>query len=500
MERAATLRLFELTGESQAAHVEVEVDITGLTSDSRDVRPGYLFAALDGSRVAGADFIPEALRLGAAAVLAPPGTSPEGAPPNAARLITDDNPRRRFAEMAARFFVRQPRTIAAVTGTNGKTSTVTFLRELWRGSGHRAASLGGLGVEGDGPTSAAALTTPDPVALHRTLAALAEANVAHCALEASSHGLDQHRLDGVRLSACAFLNLTRDHLDYHHDLETYFTAKARLFDDVMAPGGDAVLNADSPYTPRLTEICRARGHRVVMFGESEGDVRLMARSDEEFGQHIELELFGKPYNLDIPLPGAFQVQNLMAAASLALVTGMGSDDVAAGLPHLAAVRGRLELAVRLDNGAPIYIDYAHTPDALSAALGSLRPNVSGRLIVLFGCGGDRDAGKRPQMGEIATDLADVVYVSDDNPRYEDPASIRREILGACPGAIEIDGRGDAIAAAIGEMRKDDLLLIAGKGHEQGQSIKERMIPFDDGETARRVVMAQSHCRPERVYE
>ncbi|MBT3927468.1 MAG: UDP-N-acetylmuramoyl-L-alanyl-D-glutamate--2,6-diaminopimelate ligase [Rhodospirillaceae bacterium] len=500
MERAATLHLFELTGESRAAHEGKDVDITGLTSDSRDVRPGYLFAALDGSRARGADFIPEALRLGATAVLAPPGTAFDGAAPNAAQLVTDDNPRRRFAEMAARFFLHQPRTIAAVTGTNGKTSTVTFLRELWRSSGRRAASLGGLGVEGDGPLSSAALTTPDPVNLHQTLAALAEAEVAHCAMEASSHGLDQYRLDGVRLAAAAFLNLTRDHLDYHRDLETYFTAKARLFAEVMQPGGDAVLNADSPYRSRIEEICRNRNHRVLLFGESEGDVRLVARSDEDLGQRIKLELLGQPYDLLISLPGAFQAYNLMAAAGLALATGMSPDEIAAGLPQLTGVRGRLELAARLENGAPIFVDYAHTPDALEAALRGLRPNVGGRLIVLFGCGGDRDAGKRPQMGGIASDLADVVYVSDDNPRYEDPASIRSEILGACPDAIEIGGRGEAIAAAIAEMQEDDLLLIAGKGHEQGQSIKERMIPFDDGETVRRVVMAQSHCRQERGYE
>jgi len=491
MERAAILRLTELTKGSQPAYEGTAVDITGLTSNSRDVRPGYLFAALDGSRVRGADFISEALRLGAAAVLAPPGTEVDSAPPGGATLITDENPRRRFAEMAARFFERQPRTIAAVTGTNGKTSTVSFLRELWRSDGRKATSLGGLGVEGDAPTSATALTTPDSVTLHRTLAALADANISHCALEASSHGLDQYRLDGTRISACAFLNLTRDHLDYHHDLETYFTAKARLFAEVMQPGGDGVLNADSPYSQRIAEICRARGHRVILFGHTEGDIRLVERSDEDSGQRIKIELLGQTYDLRIALPGAFQVDNLMAAAGLAMATGMSADAIAAGLPQLAGVRGRLELVADLDNGAPIYIDYAHTPDALSAALSALRPHAQGRLIVLFGCGGDRDSGKRPQMGQIAADLADMVFISDDNPRFEDAASIRSEIVAACPGAIEIAGRGEAIAAAIAELRQEDLLLIAGKGHEQGQTIAERVIPFDDGETARRAVMAQS---------
>ena len=494
MERAADLRLFELRDEGREAHEGKDVEITGLTSDSREVRPGFLFAALDGSRVRGADFIPEALLNGAAAILAPPGTGLGDAAPDAAILIADETPRRRFAEMAARFFARQPNTVAAVTGTNGKSSTVTFIRELWRAGGLKAASLGSLGVEGDGPTSAAALTTLDPVALHRTLAALAEAGVARCALEASSHGLDQYRLDGVRVTAAAFLNLTRDHLDYHHDLESYLAAKQRLFADVMAPGGDAVLNGESPYSQHLAEICRARGHHILRFGGGGADIRLISRRDENFGQRIELELLGTAYDLLIPLPGAFQVQNMMAAAALAIATGMSEDQVAAALPHLAGVRGRLELAARLPGGAPVYVDYAHTPDALEAALNGLRPYISGRLILLFGCGGDRDAGKRPQMGEIAARLADMVFVSDDNPRYEDAASIRHGIIAACPGAIEISGRGEAIAAAVAELRQHDLLLIAGKGHEQGQSIAERTIPFDDGEVARRSVMAHARSR------
>ena len=494
MERAANLRLFELTEEGREAHEGKNVEITGLTSDSRDVRPGFLFAALDGSRARGADFIPEALKNGAAAILAPPGTGLGDTAPGTATLISDANPRRRFAEMAARFFERQPHSIAAVTGTNGKSSTVTFIRELWRGGGAKAASLGTLGVEGDGPALDASLTTPDPVLLHRTLARLAEDGVTRCALEASSHGLDQYRLDGVRVSAAAFLNLTRDHLDYHGDLETYLAAKARLFGDIMAPGGHAVLNAESPYYQNLADICRARNHRILSFGGGEADIRLISRRDENFGQRIELELLGNAYKLFIPLPGAFQIQNMMAAAGLAIATGMAEDAVAAGLARLAGVRGRLELVSRLDNGAPVYVDYAHTPDALEAALTALRPNIAGRLILLFGCGGDRDTGKRPQMGEIASRLADMVFVSDDNPRYEDPASIRREIVAACPDAIEISGRGEAIAAAVAELRQDDLLLIAGKGHEQGQSIAERMIPFDDGEMARRAVMAHARSR------
>ena len=495
MERAAALRLFELIGDDRQAQDGKDVLITGLTADSRQVAPGYLFAALDGSRARGADFIPEALKNGAAAILAPPGTElGTDAPPHTI-LMTDEAPRRRFAELAARFFSHQPETIAAVTGTNGKTSTATFLRELWRGTGDKAASLGSLGVEGDGPTSAAALTTPGPVTLHRALAALAEAGVENCVLEASSHGLDQYRLDGIKVSAAAFLNLTRDHLDYHGDEATYLAAKARLFTEVMAPGGTAVLNTEAPQAAHLEDLCRARGHRILSFAGADSDIRLHARQDEDFGQRIALELLGKRYDLFIPLPGAFQVRNMMAAAGLAIATGMEEDAVAAGLPKLAGVRGRLELAAHVPDGAPIFIDYAHTPDALAAALAGLRPCAAGRLIVLFGCGGDRDAGKRPQMGEIAADLADLVFVSDDNPRNEDPASIRREIMAACPEAIEIAGRGEAIAAAVAELRDDDVLLIAGKGHEQGQIVAERTIPFDDGEVARRAAIARARCQP-----
>jgi len=494
MERAAALNLFELLEDCRWAHEGMKVEITGLTADSRQVGQGYLFAALNGSQARGADFIPEALKNGAAAILAPPGTELGTKAPPHAVLITDENPRRRFAKMAARFFSHQPKTIAAVTGTNGKTSTATFLRELWRGKGNKAASIGGLGVEGDGPISEASLTTPDPVTLHRTLMTLAEAEVEHCVLEASSHGLDQYRLDGVRVNASAFLNLTRDHLDYHDNNESYFAAKERLFTDVMAPGGAAVLNAETPQFVRLEKICRARGHRILTFARKDGDIYLHSREDEEFGQRITLKLLGKSYDLFIPLPGAFQVENIMAAAGLAIATGMAEDAVADGLPHLSSVRGRLELAARVPSGTPIYVDYAHTPDALAAALAGLRPNVKGRLIVLFGCGGNRDAGKRPQMGEIAADFADLVFVTDDNPRNEDPASIRREIIAACPDAVEVAGRSEAIAAAIAELRNDDALLIAGKGHEQGQILGEHTIPFDDGQVARRAIFTRSRCQ------
>ena len=495
MEGAAILHLFKLAEDCRQSHEGKEVDITGLTADSRQVGQGNLFAALDGSLVRGADFIPEALKNGAAAILAPPGVELGTEAPPDTILITDDNPRRRFAEMAARFFSRQPKTIAAVTGTNGKTSTAVFLRELWRSKGNKAASLGSLGVGGDGPISAASLTTPDPVTLHRTLLTLAEAEVEHCVIEASSHGLDQCRLDGVRVSASAFLNLTRDHLDYHGDDESYFAAKERLFSDVMKPGGTAVLNAKAPTFTRLKEVCKAHRHNILTFAGAKSDIRLQSRQDEGFGQRITLDLLGKSYDLFIPLPGAFQIENMMAAAGLAIATGITEDTVASGLPRLSGVRGRLELAARLPGGAPIYVDYAHTPDALAAALAGLRPYVTGRLIVLFGCGGNRDAGKRPRMGEIAADLSDLVFVTDDNPRDEDPASIRREIIVACPEAIEIACRSEAIAKAIDELHDNDVLLIAGKGHEQEQILAGQTIPFDDGEIARRAITARSRCQP-----
>jgi len=493
MERAATLHLFELIGDCRRTHEEKKVEITGLTEDSREVGPGYLFAALEGSRARGTNFIPDALKNGAAAILAPPGSELGTEAPPQTILITDETPRRRFAQMAARFFPGQPRTVAAVTGTNGKSSTATFLRELWRGAGNKAASIGSLGVEGDGPVSATSLTTPDPVTLHRHLMALAEAGIEHCVLEASSHGLDQYRLDGVRVSAAAFLNLTHDHLDYHGNNEAYLAAKERLFSDVMVPGSVAVLNAAAHESLRIEEMCRARGHSILTFAGANSDIRLHSRQNENFGQRISIDLLGKRYDLFIPLPGAFQIQNMMAASGLAIATGMAEDMVAHGLTRLSGVRGRLELVARAPNGALIFVDYAHTPDALAAALTGLRPYITGRLIVLFGCGGDRDASKRPQMGSAATDLADLVFVSDDNPRNEDPAAIRRDIMAACPSAIEIGGRGEAIAAAVSELRDGDVLLIAGKGHERVQVVAEQTVPFDDGEVARRAVTARSRC-------
>jgi UDP-N-acetylmuramoyl-L-alanyl-D-glutamate--2,6-diaminopimelate ligase len=392
--------------------------------------------------------------------------------------------------LAARFYGRQPRTIAAVTGTNGKTSVAHFTREIWAATGHAAASLGTLGLVSPQGRRPGALTTPDPVGLHRDLAGLAASGIEHVALEASSHGLAQHRLDGVRIAAAAFTNLTRDHLDYHVDMEAYRAAKERLFSELLPAGEAAVLNADSPEFARLTALCRGRGHRIIGYGHRAGsDLRLLQREPGSFGQRLAIAAFGSTHRLELPLVGAFQAMNALAALGLALATGTPPEAVFAAVPGLPGVPGRLQLVGQAAAGAPVFVDYAHTPDALAAVLTALRPHAAGRLLVVFGAGGDRDRGKRPQMGRTAAALADRVYVTDDNPRSEDPAAIRRAILAAAPDAVEIGDRGAAIAAAIGELRPGDVLVIAGKGHESGQIVRDAVLPFDDALVAREVLRA-----------
>lgn len=481
------MRLIELIEEEKGTN-EDAVDITGLTSNSRDVRPGYLFAALPGKNVKGTDYIPDALSRGAKAILAPADSRIDLGNFKSSVLIKDNNPRKRLAKLAARFFKGQPKYIAAITGTNGKTSTAVFLRKLWQECGVNAVSLGTLGEESDGASHETILTTPDPITLHQSLARQAGRNITHGVIEASSHGLDQYRLDGVTVSAGAFLNLTRDHLDYHSNLDAYLKSKVRLFDEVMGPNRDVVLNGDSPYVPVIAEICHKRKHREFFFGQGRGDIRLIERNIEGFNQNIKIELLGKIYNLNISLPGAFQIYNLMAAAALAIVSGMKTDDVVEGLTKLRGARGRLELIARLKNGASIFVDYAHTPDALSTTLKDLRDLTNNNLVVVFGCGGNRDTGKRPEMGKIASDLADMVFITDDNPRFESPKSIRHEIIATCPNCREIGMREKAIGEAIRTLKNDDILLIAGKGHEQGQNIGGKIIPFDD----REVVISQIH--------
>ncbi|KAF0114934.1 MAG: UDP-N-acetylmuramoyl-L-alanyl-D-glutamate--2 6-diaminopimelate ligase, partial [Rhodospirillaceae bacterium] len=452
------------------------------TADSRQVRPGYLFAALPGHARDGRAYIGDAVARGAGVILAAPGTRVEA---GSVRLIEDSNPRRCFAELAATFHGRQPRVVAAVTGTNGKTSVATFIRQIWTKLGTAAGSIGTLGVTVPGMTIPGSLTTPDAEVLSRLLADLARRGVEHVALEASSHGLDQYRLDGVRLAAAAFTNLTRDHLDYHESVEAYRAAKERLFAEVLPMGAPAVLNADDPAFPMFRDA--ARGGTVWTYGIGGEDVRLAAMTPAPAGQELELEVRGQRFTGFLPLPGAFQVLNALCALGLVVALGAEAGAAVAALATLEGVPGRLQRVAVRRNGAPVYVDYAHTPDALETVLLALRPQGSGRLWVVFGCGGDRDRGKRPQMGVLAARLADTVIVTDDNPRSENPARIRAEILAGCPAAREIGDRAVAIQTAIADLAPGDVLLVAGKGHESGQVIGATVVPFDDGAVCRQAV-------------
>jgi UDP-N-acetylmuramoyl-L-alanyl-D-glutamate--2,6-diaminopimelate ligase len=471
------------------------LEITGLAADSRKVEPGFLFAALPGARADGLDFVADAVRRGASAVLAPAAAEAalrrHLATAGDIALILDANPRQLFAQMAARFFGRQPELVAAVTGTNGKTSVVSFLRQIWTYAGRPAASLGTLGLTAPGSTTAGSLTTPDPVVLHRTLASLADDGVACLAIEASSHGLDQFRLDGVRIAAGAFTNLGRDHLDYHVSIEHYLAAKLRLFATLIEDGGAAVICADDLCAGRVRAAAAARGLRIVSYGRHGSDLRLRALAPIDGGQRLTLSVHEVIRTLDLPLAGEFQALNALAAAGLAIATGTDSDVAFEALGHLQPVRGRLESVGRV-RGAVIYVDYAHTPDALAVVLRALRPQTRRRLSLVFGCGGDRDPGKRPQMGEVARTLADQVIVTDDNPRTEDPKAIRRAILATCPQALEMADRAEAIARAVAALDDGDVLVVAGKGHEQGQIVGDQVLPFDDAEVIRSCLREDRH--------
>jgi UDP-N-acetylmuramoyl-L-alanyl-D-glutamate--2,6-diaminopimelate ligase len=457
-------------------------EIAGITADSRQVRPGFLFAALRGTQTDGRDFAGEAVTKGAVAILTDDAAALalDDDRRRQVAIIADANPQRRLALLAARFYRRQPHTIAAVTGTNGKTSVAHFTREIWTALGQSGASLGTLGLVSPTGRRGGSLTTPDPVALHRELAALAESSVEHVAIEASSHGLAQFRLDGVSIAAAAFTNLTRDHLDYHGDMASYRAAKDRLFTDLLAAGLPAILNADSPEFERLAVICRERGHQVIAYGgAAAAELRLLERHPAHNGQHIGLSVFGERYDIDLRLVGEFQAMNVLAALGLAVATGAPPPEAVAALPRLSGVPGRMQFIGETAGGAAVFVDYAHTPDALATVLTALRPHAKGRLAVVFGAGGDRDRGKRPLMGRVAAELADIVYVTDDNPRSEPPAEIRRAILAAAPGAVEIGDRRAAIIAAVSELRPGDVLAIAGKGHETGQIVGAEVLPFDD---------------------
>ncbi len=445
-----------------------------------------LFAALSGTKSDGMNFAQEAVRRGAAVILGGPQASVHQFP---VPILSAGNTRRALALLAARFYALQPETIAAVTGTNGKTSVASFLRQIWAAIGFEAASLGTIGIVTARGTAPLSHTTPDPVTLHSRLAELARAGVTHLALEASSHGLDQHRLDGVRTTAGAFTNITRDHLDYHPTFEHYLNAKLRLFTELLPANAPAVIDADSPGAEAAINAAESARLSVFTIGERGRDISLKTVRAAGFGQHLALTYRGEEFNIELPLAGTFQVSNALLAAGLALSLGARASLVFGTLSDLRGAKGRLEYCGKTAEGAPVFVDYAHTPDALIKALEALRPAVSKRLHVVFGCGGDRDKGKRPEMGRAAAAHADVVYVTDDNPRSEEPATIRREILAAAPEAIEIASRAEAIATAIASLKKGDALLIAGKGHETGQIIGHTIIPFSDQETAAAVLAA-----------
>jgi len=469
--------------QDPVARVVAHLNVAGVVADSRHVVPGDLFAALPGTHLDGRSFIADAVARGAVAVLAPLDTLwPPGVP--ARPMLFDPQPRRRLAQIAAVLAGPQPETVVAVTGTNGKTSTVEFTRQLWLQAGHRAASLGTLGLIAPGFDPGPGLTTPDPISLAETLAGLARHGVQRAAVEASSHGLDQFRLDGVRLAAAAFTNLTRDHLDYHATLADYRQAKLRLFDTLLPAGAPAVAHAEmDPVTlDALWEIAGRRRLDLRTVGENGNRFRLLRSEPRADGQELTVAVEGRQRQVTLNLAGRFQADNALVAA--ALTEALGLSDALDRLPLLEGVRGRMELAARLPNGTAAYVDYAHTPDALERLLMALRPHTAGRLHVVFGAGGDRDRGKRPLMGQAAARFADVAIVTDDNPRGEDPATIRAAILATCPDAKEIGDRAQAIAAALNSLASGDVLVVAGKGHEQGQIVGGEVLPFDDAAVIR----------------
>jgi len=468
-----------------------EVQVTGLAVDSREVRDGMLFAALPGTRVHGAEFITYALRMGAAAVL----TDAEGARIAAealagseAALVIAEDPRQALAYTAALWFGRQPETVVAVTGTNGKTSVASFTRQIWQELGLRSVNLGTTGVEGDWQLPLKH-TTPEPITLHRALAGAVGAGISHAAMEASSHGLAQRRLDGVTLAAAGFTNFSQDHLDYHESFEAYFAAKAGLFARVLPEDGVAVINIDDARGVDMLAMARARGQDVITVGRDAADLCLEAQRFDATGQEIRVRYEGVTRQERLGLIGGFQAENVLVAAGLVIACGADPEDVFDILPMLGTVRGRMQLAARRDNGAAVFVDYAHTPDAVGTAISALRPHVMGRLVAIVGAGGDRDAGKRPLMGQAAAEAADSVIVTDDNPRSEDPAVIRAAVMAGAPDALDVGDRAEAILRGVDALGPGDALLICGKGHETGQVVGDTIYPFDDVEQASVAVSA-----------
>ncbi|WP_298297288.1 UDP-N-acetylmuramoyl-L-alanyl-D-glutamate--2,6-diaminopimelate ligase [uncultured Litoreibacter sp.] len=486
-QRSAKLSALGLTASGGA-----DADITGLSVDSRFVKPGHLFAALPGSAAHGADFIKYALRMDCAAVLTDPAgaeiASEELAAADVAVVVTED-PRQALAYASALWFGAQPGSMVAVTGTNGKTSVASFVRQIWVELGLEGANLGTTGVEG-AYTAPMTHTTPEPITLHGLLADMAKAGVTHAAMEASSHGLEQRRLDGVHLMAAAFTNFTQDHLDYHATFQDYFDAKAGLFRRVLAQDGMAVINMDDPRGRDMASVAKSRGHHLLRVGSADGnELQLLGQRFDATGQELRFAYGGDVHQARLNLIGGFQASNVLVAAGLAIGCGAKPSDVFETLPMLTTVRGRMEKAATRENGAAVFVDYAHTPAALETALQAMRPHVMGRLIVVFGAGGDRDTGKRPLMGKAAADNADVIFVTDDNPRSESPADIRAAIMDAVPDATEVGDRAEAILRGVDALGPGDTLLIAGKGHETGQTVGDDVLPFDDVEQASVAVAA-----------
>ncbi len=461
------------------AGIDSESEVSGFAIDHRKVARGSVFGAFKGQVFNGEDFIADAVTRGAVAVVARPEAEVGGVP-----HLADPKPRRLFAGLAGKFFAPYPETVIAVTGTNGKTSTVEMARQIWRMSGHRSASIGTLGVTTSDDQVKTGLTTPDIVTFLSNMAGLERMGTTHVAYEASSHGLDQFRCEGVPLAAAAFTNFSRDHLDYHMTMESYFEAKMRLFEELLPPGSPAVIWTDDAKSDEVIERASRRGHKIMTVGRRGAAIRLDEQVPSALGQTLMLKHGGKSWRLALPLIGAYQAANVLTAAGLVLATGGEWPATFSAMQRVAPVRGRLERAVISREGVPVYVDYAHTPDALEAAIAALRVHVEGRLITVFGAGGDRDAGKRPEMGRVAAEQSDLVIVTDDNPRSENPAAIRSDIIAGASGAIEVAGRREAIAEAIRMARAGDIILLAGKGHETGQIIGDRVLPFDDAIVAR----------------
>ncbi|MEM1285833.1 MAG: UDP-N-acetylmuramoyl-L-alanyl-D-glutamate--2,6-diaminopimelate ligase [Pseudomonadota bacterium] len=466
----------------QVVSGDAALAVKGLALDSRKVQPSFVFAALAGAARHGKDFISQAVTDGASVVLLDEGVDAEV--PAGVTVLRAPDARRSFALMAAAFFGRQPETVVAVTGTSGKTSVAAFTRQIFQALGHEAAAMGTLGItRGDG-SEAGALTTPDSVSLHEALAGMEAEGVTHLAMEASSHGLEQRRLDGVKLTAAAFTNLGRDHLDYHPTMEDYFNAKARLFDTLVPSGAGAVVWGGGTYGDRIVQVAKDRGMKLILAGMGQGDIAVQTVKTTGYSQAVGFHYLGEERSVDIPLPGLFQVANSMVAAGLAIQAGCDADAVFGVLPSLKGARGRLELIGTSARGGRVFVDYAHKPGAVEEALKALRPFADGRLMIVVGAGGDRDKGKRPLMGEAAARYADAVIVTDDNPRTEDPDLIRKAVLEGAPEALEIGDRADAIQAGIAMLDEGDVLLVAGKGHETGQEIHGVKHPFSDHEVVR----------------